>query len=108
MCLIFTILFAFAFGYFIRPKLPAVTVYLAVYAIVFNIQTLNLLMDWMSGSDEAFGAPPEKFPASYDPWDVIMYGVVNGLIAVVGVGLVFLGAGTAAKRAAKKNSVLVG
>lgn len=107
MCLAFTVLFAFALGFLVKTRLPAVNLYLALYSIVFSVQTLNLLMDWMAGSDEAFGSVPTRFPTDYSSSDVIAYAVVNGAIVLVGTGLVVAGARTATKRAAKANSVSV-
>lgn len=107
MCLIFTVLLAFPIGYLVTTRLPAVNLYLALYSLLFSVQTLNLLMEWMAGSDEAFGAAPTTFPTD-DSANMLAYAVVNAVIALVGTGLVILGTRLAAKRAAKKDTVSVG
>lgn len=101
MCLIFTILFAFAIGYFVKSKLLGVVSYLSLIALVFSFQTLKLLFEWMAGSGEAFGRPPTKFPVAYDQSSVIGYGLVNAVIITVGTGLVLLGVWTARRRSSK-------
>ncbi|MGI5154148.1 hypothetical protein [Microbispora sp. CA-102843] len=65
---------------------------------------MNLLLEWVNGSEAAFG---DRFP-KYDPSGVVRYGLVNLVITVVGIGLTILGVTIGAKRAAKRDVVNVG
>ncbi|MFC0865655.1 hypothetical protein ACFHYQ_25495 [Sphaerimonospora cavernae] len=104
MNVIYTVLFAFTIGFFIRGRSTAVALYLAGEALVFVYQSVNLLIEWVDGSDAAFGGP---FP-KYDPAGLAGYGVVNLVITIVGIGLAILGARIGAKRAARRDVVSVG
>lgn len=104
MNVIYTVLFAFALGFFIKNTGIATAVYLAGDALVFGYQSVNLLLEWGGGHKAAFGGP---FP-DHDTSGVVGYGLVNLVITVVGVGLVVLGARVAARRVAKKDVVSVG
>lgn len=109
MNVVFTILFAFAIGFFVKQRGLAILVYLALDAILFTFQTLSVLLYWMSDGDGrlAFGPAPTTFPVEYSESDTWGYGVVNLVIIAVGVGLVVLGTKVAARRAAKRHSVAV-
>lgn len=107
MCLIFTVLIAFPLGFFVKQRGVAVCLYLALDAMLFSFQTLNLLLEWLSGSEHAFGAAPTTLPAEYEGSDLLGYGLVNVAIAAVGVGLVLAGSRVAAKRAAGRRVVTV-
>ncbi len=104
MNLIYTVLFAFTLGYFIKNRGIAICVYLGLEALIFTFQTLNLLMEWAGGSQQAFGGP---FPDS-SAGSVASYGAVNLIITGIGVGLVVLGHKTAARRAKSTTLVEVG
>ena len=104
MNLIYTILLAFLIGYFIRNRGIAICVYLALEALIFTFQTLNLLLEWAGGSEEAFGG---TFPDS-SAESVLAYGAVNLVITGIGLGLVVLGRRTATKRARSATTVEVG
>ena len=104
MNLIYTVLFAFALGYFIKNRGVAICVYLCLEALIFTFQTLNLILEWAGGSQEAFGGP---FPDS-SAGSAAAYGAVNLVITAIGVGLVALGSRTSAKRARSTTTVEVG
>ncbi|MFZ2504580.1 MAG: hypothetical protein WAW88_18120, partial [Nocardioides sp.] len=92
MNLVFTILFAFAIGFFIQQRSLAIIAYLALDAIVFAYQSVAVLLAWMADEPPvAFGPSPTGFPVEYSQSDTWGYGVVNLLIIAAGVGLVFLG-----------------
>ena len=108
MNIIFTVLFAFAIGYFVKERGLAVVGYLAIDAIVFAYQTLSVLMSWMADEPPvAFGPSPTGFPVEYSGSELAGYGVVNLVIIVVGVGLVIAGTKVRARRAAKQDLVSV-
>ncbi|RNI21109.1 hypothetical protein [Flexivirga caeni] len=103
MNLIFTILCAFPIGYFVRPRGRALLVYLFLDCFVFTYQTSTLVMEWVQGSEEAFGGHTQRNMA-FDG-KPLSYGAVNLIIALAGMGLVFLAgrmreqwAGRAARR----------
>jgi hypothetical protein len=113
MNILFTLLAAFPIGFFVRQRAVAVIAYLAAEAFVFTFQTLDVLLNWMGGNggiggEKAFGAFPTGFPINYDASQIYAYGLVNLVIALVGIGLNILGNRIATKRAAKKNVVAVG
>lgn len=81
-------------GFFVRNRMAAFVAYIAAHAFVFTFQTLSLVMEWASGSSEAFGGP---FP-TYENADLFAYGLVNLVIYAVGLGLVYLGARLGARR----------
>lgn len=101
MNVIYTVLFAFAIGYFVKNRGVASALYLAGGALVFALQSVTLLIEWASGKNsKAFGDFPD-----YTASNVWGYGAVNLIITIVGVGLVLLGTRLAHKRAAKKGVV---
>ncbi len=102
MNVVYTVLFAFAIGFFMKRTGAAALTYLVLGSFVFTFQSVLLVTEWASGSEAAFGPFPDA-----DSERVIGYGVVNLLITTVGVGLVLLGAKVGAKRAAKKSVVSV-
>lgn len=101
MNIIYTVLVAFALGYFLnQQRAAAAALYVAGGAFVFTFQSVNLLLEWVGGSESAFGGP---YP-SYEGSQVVGYGVVNLVITLVGVGLVLLGATVAARRSDRSAS----
>lgn len=100
MNIIYTVLLAFALGFFIRDRVAAVALFLAGGSFVFVFQSVNLLIEWVGGSESAFGGP---YP-DYDGSKIFGYGLLNLIITLGGVGLVILGVNVAAKRAAKQGS----
>lgn len=113
MNLFFTILAAFPLGYLVTRRQTALLSYLIVGSFVFTLQSLNLLLTWMSGGSglggsSGFGDTPSgAFPIDYSSSEVVAYGVVNAIITVVGVGLVLLGARIRARRTAQHNHDVV-
>lgn len=108
MCLVFTVLCSFAIGFFVKARLLSAALYLSLFSLVFSMQTLHLLMDWFSGSEEAFGAAPSTLPTDYDLGSVLGYCAVNLIIATIGTGLVVLGARIGTQRSARRDMVEVG
>ncbi|MFT3873140.1 MAG: hypothetical protein QM714_10905 [Nocardioides sp.] len=109
MGLIYTILFGFTLGFFVKQRGVAIVGFIAGYAWVFSYQSLELLLEMLGGkTGEAFGADmPITLPVRYRDSDVAAYGIVNLVFMLVGVGLVVLGGYVAARRAAKKSAVSV-
>lgn len=108
MNIVFTVLFAFAIGYFVKDRGLAVVAYLALDAIVFAYQTLSVLLSWMADDAPlAFGPAPTGFPVEFSSSELVGYGVVNLIIIVVGVGLVVLGTRVGVRRASKRTAVAV-
>jgi hypothetical protein len=108
MNIIFTVLFAFAIGYFVKDRGLAVVTYLALDAIVFAYQSVGVLLDWMAAKPPvAFGPSPKAFPVEYSSSELWGYGLVNLVIIAVGVGLVVLGTRLSARRAAHRTAVAV-
>ncbi len=99
MELIVMILAPFPIGYLLRNRLTAYVVYIAIHAFVFTFQSMNLMMEWARGSQEAFGGP---FPDT-DSGQVWGYGIVNLLIYLAGLGLVTLGYRLGSKRRATQT-----
>ncbi len=98
MNVLFTVLCAFAIGFFVKQRGLAIVTYLALEAIVFAYQTLNVLHDsWLDADGRV----------KLTNGDLLGYGGVNAIVILVGVGLVVLGTVVAARRAAKRNSVSV-
>jgi hypothetical protein len=110
MNLVFTVLFAFAIGYFVKQRGLAVVTYLALAAIVFSYQSVGVLLSWMADEPPvAFGPSPQgSFPVEYSSSETWGYAALNAVIIAVGVGLVVLGDHLAARRAAKRDTVSVG
>lgn len=104
MNLFFTVLAAFPLGFLVTRRQTAVLSYLIVDSFLFSLQSLNLLLTWMSGGSGLGGSsgfgdtPTGAFPIDYSSSEVIAYGVVNAIIIVVGVGLVLLGSRARARR----------
>lgn len=98
MNVIFTVLFAFAIGFFVQRRGLAIVTYLALDAIIFGFQSLNVLHDEWLDTDGRVTMTDK---------DLIGYGVVNLVVIVVGIGLVILGTVVAARRAGKRNGVSV-
>jgi hypothetical protein len=113
MNLIFTIVAAFPLGYFIARRQHAIFTYLIVGSFVFSLQSVALLLTWMSGGEGLGGAsgfgdsPTGSFPIHYSNGEVVAYGVVNAIITLAGVGLVMLGAKLRARRLAHSPSSVV-
>ena len=102
--LIFTLVAAFPLGFLIARRETALLSYLIAGSFLFSLQSLNLLLTWMSGGSglggsSGFGDTPSgQFPIDYASSEVIAYGIVNAIITVVGVGLVLLGSRVRARR----------
>lgn len=98
MNIIFTILFAFAIGFFVKQRGLAIITYLALDAILFSYQSDNVLHDsWIDHQGRV----------NVSNSTLAGYGIVNLLIIVVGVALVILGTVVARRRVAKRDSVSV-
>lgn len=110
MNLVFTIVSAFAIGFFVRRRAHAVLTYLVLDALLFTFQTLGVLLAWLANDPPvAFGPSPQgTLPLAYDSNEYVGYGVVNAVIVAVGVGLVVLGSHVARRRAARPEAVPVG
>lgn len=113
MNIIFTILAAFPIGFLVRKRGLAVTSYLAAEAMVFSFQTLDVLLNWLSGKkgisgDAAFGSFPTAIPLKFEESEVYAYGVVNLVIALAGIGLTVLGTVIARRRVTARDVVAVG
>jgi len=91
--LIFMLLAPFPIGFLVRNRVVAFLAYIALHAFVFTFQTLMLIIEWVGGSTEAFGAYPDAATG-----EVVAYGVVNLVIYAAGLGLVYLGSRIAARR----------
>ena len=88
MNLVFTILFAFPIGYFVRPRGRALLVYLVLDSFLFTYQTGTLVMEWVEGSSEAFGGHGRRdMGFASEP---LGYALVNAIIVLAGIGLVWL------------------
>lgn len=104
MNVIYTVLLAFTFGYFIKNRGIAICIYLAFGAILFTFQSANLVLDWAGGGTEAFGGP---FP-DYSGSSFLSYGIINLIIFCIGIGLVVLGGRMASRRSRRADLVEVG
>lgn len=93
MELIIMMLAPFPIGYFMRNRLAAFVAYIAIHGFVFTFQTLNLVLEWVGGSQEAFGPYPKASSGN-----VFSYGAVNLIIFGVGLGLVYLGSRLGSRR----------
>jgi hypothetical protein len=91
--LIVMILVPFPIGYFVRNRTAGFIAYLTVHAFVFTFQSTDLVIEWVGGSTQAFGAYPHA-PKS----EVFSYGVVNLGILLVAIGLLVLGQRLGARR----------
>lgn len=98
MNIIYTLLLAFALGFFVRQRATAVALYLAGGAFVFTFQSVNLIIEWIGGSESAFGGPHPGYEGS----KVFGYGLFNLVITLVGIGLVIVGAKLGARRAERQ------
>lgn len=107
MNVIYTVLFAFAFGYFVKQRGVAIALYLAVDALVFSFQSLSLVLSWLAHeSPSAFGDFPDQLPVQYSQSELFGYGVINLVIVLAGVGLVTLGGWVRARRTARRPDVV--
>jgi hypothetical protein len=113
MNLFFTVLAAFPLGFLLTRRQAALLTYLIVDSFLFSLQSLNLLLTWMSGGSglggsSGFGDTPSgQFPIDYSSSEVAAYGLVNAIITLVGVGLVLLGSRLRARRTANRASDVV-
>lgn len=111
MNILFTVLFAFAIGFFVKQRGLAVVTYLALAALLFAYQTLSVLLEWLgpkTGMEgEAFGPKPTGLPLKFSNRDLARYGLINLIAITVGVGLVVLGTRVARRRLARRTSVEV-
>lgn len=100
MNIIYTILIAFALGFFVRQRVAACALYLAGGAFVFAFQSVNLLLEWVAGSQSAFGGP---YP-DYESSKFVGYGLVNLIITLCGIGLVMIGVKLGDQRAKRQDT----
>ncbi len=109
MNVIFTILFAFAIGFFVKQRGLAIVTYLALDAFLFVFQTAGLILDFLANKNRpAFGPHPTgELPITYSDSQYFGYGVVNLVVLIVGIGLVTLGTKVAARREAKHGAVVL-
>ena len=99
MNIIFTILFAFTIGFFVKQRAIAILTYLTLDAILFTYQTVNVLHDsWLDHQGRV----------DVTNSTLAGYGVVNIVIIAIGTALVVLGTVVAQRRAMKRNAVTVG
>lgn len=98
MNVIFTVLFAFAIGFFVKQRGLAIVTYLALDAILFTYQTVNVLHDsWLDHQGRV----------NVSNGTLAGYGGVNVGIIAVGVALVVYGTVVAQHRTAKRSAVSV-
>jgi hypothetical protein len=98
MNVIFTVLFAFGIGFFVKERGLAIVTYLALDAILFTMQTVNVLHDsWLD----------DQGRVTFTNGDSLAYCGANIVIIAVGVALVALGTVVAQRRAAKQGAVSV-
>ena len=99
MNVIFTVLFAFGIGFFVKQRGLAIVTYLALDAILFTMQTVNVLHDsWLD----------DQGRVTFTNSQSLAYCGANILIIAVGVVLVLAGTVMAQRRAAKQDAVSVG
>jgi hypothetical protein len=99
MNVIFTVLFAFGIGFFVKERGLAIVTYLALDAIVFTMQTVNVLHDsWLD----------DQGRVTFTNGDSLAYCGINIVIVAVGVALVLWGTAVGQRRAAKQDAVSVG
>lgn len=97
MELIVMILVPFPLGFFIRNRLVPYVAYIAVQTFVFTFQSVQLVIEWVDGSEAAFGPFPKA-----DSSAVWGYGSVNLVIYAVGFGLLYAGQRLGARRRARR------
>jgi hypothetical protein len=96
---IFTVLFAFGIGFFVKQRGLAIVSYLALDAILFTMQTVNVLHDsWLD----------DQGRVTFTNGDSLAYCGINIVITAVGVALVLLGTAVAQRRAARQDAIPVG
>ena len=101
MELIIMLLVPFPLGFLLKSRVTAYIAYIAIHAFAFTFQTLNLIIEWVGGSEAAFGPYPDA--SSTDVWG---YGAVNLLIYLVGLGLVALGHRVQAWRRGRRSGAV--
>jgi hypothetical protein len=94
--LILMVLAPFPIGYFVRARIAAYLIYVALHSFVFVIQTASLILEWAGGDSSAFGAYPKG--------DALSYGLVNLVIYGLGLGLVTLGHWLRARRETRRGA----
>jgi len=99
MNVIFTVLFAFGIGFFVKQRGLAIVTYLALDAILFTMQTVNVLHDsWLD----------DQGRVTFTNGASLAYCGANILIIIVGVVLVLVGfAGGAALSASTLGVALL-
>lgn len=111
MTIVFTVLFAFAIGFFVKQRGLAIVTYLALDALLFTYQTLNVLLEWLGPKQgregTAFGPKPTGLPLKFSNSELAGYGVVNLVATAVGAALVVLGTHVARRRLARRTSIEV-
>ena len=89
----------FPIGFFIKNRLAAYVVYLALHGFVFTYQSMDLVIEWVGHSTSAFGPYPHASNT-----ETLSYLLVNTVIALAGLGLVTLGLRLGARRRARQTS----
>lgn len=95
MNILFIPILAVLIGYFVRSRLSAVVLFLAIESIFFTFQTLAVFLAWMAGdggfggvADQgAFGLTPSGLPLKFNDLDLWLYGLVNFALIAIGVAL---------------------
>ncbi|MFR9779892.1 hypothetical protein ACL02O_28030 [Micromonospora sp. MS34] len=86
MIAILTLLVALPLGLLIRNRLAAYLTYAVVFGQVYTFQSLNLILEWVNGSSEAFTHDKTAGLGATLP-----YLIVTSAIYAAGFGLVTLG-----------------
>lgn len=115
MNILFTLVAAPLIGFLVKQRGIAVAAYLGAEAFFFAFQSLAVLLAWMAGGggfsgaqdQGAFGPAPTGVPIAYQESELYAYGLVNLVIAAVGVGLVVGFSALARRRAARRNVIEV-
>ncbi|MDO5373054.1 MAG: hypothetical protein Q4F10_06350 [Corynebacterium glutamicum] len=95
MNILFIPILAVLIGYFVRSRLSAVVLFLAIESIFFTFQTLAVFLAWMAedggfggATDQgAFGPTPSGLPLKFNDLDLWLYGLVNFALIAIGVAL---------------------
>jgi hypothetical protein len=95
------ILVPFPLGFFVRNRVVGFVAFIAVHAFVFTVQSLSLLIEWIGGSQAAFGAYPGA-----DTADVLAYGGMNLAIYAASFGLLVLGHRVGRGRRARRTGAV--
>ena len=97
MIAILTVIAALPLGLLIRNRLYAYLVYAIAFAQVYTYQSVNLLVEWVNGSSEAFPHDGSTNTLDYFAFTTGIY--------TVGFGLVTLGHWLRNRRRTRTNEV---